>query len=69
MKNWKHLCIEVVVLLLIEVSNIHSGCSWNDKSQNNCSIKCNTPVWSLKREEINAIELSKVYAKVKPYFP
>lgn len=69
MKNWKFFCIEVVVLLLIQVSNIHSGCSWNDKSQNNCSINCNSPLSPFIRENIKAImkELSKLYVEVKPF--
>lgn len=66
MQNWKHLCIEIVVLLLIHVSDIQSGCRWDDTTNKNCSIKCDSPWSPAIFEKITDImkDLVKDYAEV-----
>lgn len=69
--NWKYFLIEVLSLLLINVSNIESGCSWEDNSptsQKYCSIKCNSKNF-LSIESIASImtNLGKEWTKVKKH--
>lgn len=37
MKNSKRCCIKILILLLIKVTNIQSGCSWESQK---CAINC-----------------------------
>lgn len=70
--NWQYFLIEALLLLLINVSNIESGCSWENDSPTSpkyCSIKCNSKsVFS--QESIASImtNLNKEWVKVKKAF-
>lgn len=37
---WKNSFIEVLVLLMVKVSNIQSGCGWDDSAEKDCSLNC-----------------------------
>lgn len=66
----KQFVIGVLVLLLVKVPNIQSGCRWDDSSQKDCSINCvSQTTWPLDRESTAKIMpiLLKAYAEVKHF--